>query len=432
MNWQRIAIFALTFLGLILWVTMPLVILVAGAGFCVWLATTQNGRQTVALTRIGLSTLPERLGATMVIIVGIAGVVGVLIALLAMAEGFQATLRQAGEDDVAIVMRKGANAELSSSIDRSTVNVVRQAAGVLHDADDLPIASAEVVVVSNIPKRTTGSDANVELRGVGPEVWKLRPNARITAGRAFKPGLRELVVGQGALGQFSGLDIGSNLLLNNQLWTVVGSFTTGDAHESELWGDVESVAAAYRRTSFQAVSLRLTGPEAFAGLKERLESDPRIKVDVMTTRDYYSKQSQQMTKIIRAIGIGVAIIMAIGAMFGALNTMYAAVAARAREIAMMRALGFQNLPVVLSALLEAMLLALLGGALGALIAYVIFNNYSVSTLGGNFTQVVFQFRVTGGLMFGGLQWALAIGFLGGLFPALRAATVPVTVALREL
>ena len=419
-------------LGLGLWMTIPYLVLGLGLIFIAWLLLSRTGNQVLAITLVGLSTLPQRIGATLVVIVGIAGVVGVLVAMLAMAAGFQATLNRTGDDETAIALRAGANAELSSGLDRNSTTLIAQAPGVLHDARDRPITSAEVVVVANLPKRSTGTDANVEVRGVGPLIWALRPNVKMIAGRRFDPGLRELAVGKGALAQFAGLDLGSTVRLNNQTWTVVGVFESGDAHDSELWGDSESVASAYRRNVFQSVTVRLTDSTAFAQFKAALTGDPRLKVDVDTTRDYYSKQSEQLTKMIRVLGTGVAVIMAIGAVFGALNTMYAAVAARAREIATLRALGFSGGPVVISVLLEAMLLALVGGGLGAGIAYVVFNGYTVSTLGSNFSQVVFQFQVGPTLLLHGLQWSLAIGFLGGLFPALRAANLPVTVALREL
>jgi putative ABC transport system permease protein len=289
-----------------------------------------------------------------------------------------------------------------------------------------------VVVVSNVPKRSTGTDANVEVRGVGAQVWKLRPEVRIVSGRRFEPGLRELIVGRGALAQFRGLETGSTIRLNGQAWKVTGVFVSGDSHESEIWGDAESVAAAYRRSGFQSVSVRLRSADAFEAFKTALTGDPRLRVDVETTRDYYSKQSQRLTRVIRAIGFGVAVIMALGAVFGALNTMYAAVAARTREIATLRALGFSSLPVVVSVMLETMLLALAGGVLGAGVAWAVFNGYTVSTLGSNFSQVVFRFQVSPELLLRGLQWALAIGFIGGLFPALRAVNLPVTQALREL
>lgn len=410
----------------------PLLVLVLAAVCAVWLMTSHLGRQALAITWTGLATLPQRLGGASVIVIGIAGVVGVLIALLAMAEGFQATLQQTGTDDTAIVLRSGTNAEISSRIDRASAALIAQAPGVLRDAQDHPIVSAEVVVVANVPKRSTGTDANVEVRGVGPEVWALRPEVRIIDGRRFKPGLRELIVGRGALVQFKGLDLGSTVQLNNQPWQIVGVFDSGDAHNSELWGDSESVATAYRRDAFQSVTARLMSPAAFDRFKAALAADPRLKVDVETTRAYYNKQSQRLTRIIRVMGIGIAAIMGLGATFGALNTMYAAVSARAREIATLRALGFTGVPVVTALLLETMLLALAGGIVGAGVAYGVFNGYTVSTLGSNFSQVVFQFHVSPPLLLSGLQWALAIGFLGGLFPALRAAALPVTVALREL
>jgi putative ABC transport system permease protein len=409
----------------------PRLLAVAAAGLAAFLVGTRGGRQSLAVAWTGLATIPRRIGAASVVVVGIAGVVGVLVALQAMAEGFEATLRGTGSDDTAIVLRAGANTELSSGLDRATIRLITQAPGVLRDARDVPIASSEVVVIANVPKRATGTEANVEVRGVGPQVWALRSHVRIVEGRPFTPGLREVVVGVGARQQFSGLAPGSTLKLNDQTWTVVGVFASGDAHESEIWGDAESVASAYRRNAFQSVTLRLQGPDAVDALKAALTGDPRLRVDVETTRSYYSRQSEQLTRIIRILGVGIAVIMAFGAAFGALNTMYAAVAARAREIATLRALGFAGLPVVVAVMLETMLLALAGGVIGAAIAWGVFNGYTVSTLGSNFSQVVFQFRVTPTLLLQGLQWALVIGLAGGLPPALRAATLPVTTALRE-
>ncbi len=429
---RGLGLLLLVLIVLAAWMRFPWLFLVLAVVLSGWLVGTRSGHQTIAITWTSLLTLPQRLGATSVIVVGIAGVVGVLVALLAMAEGFQATLRDAGRSDTAIVLRAGANAELSSGLDRATTRLLAQMPGVLRDADNTPIVSAEVVVVANLPKRSTGSDANVEVRGVGPEVWQLRPNAQLIAGRHFRPGLRELDVGKGAEAQFAGLGIGSTVRLNNQRWKVVGIFDSGDAHNSELWGDAESVAAAYRRSGFQSVTARLTGPDAFDRFKAAVAADPRLRVDVSTTRDYYNRQSERLTRVIRILGTGVAIIMAIGAVFGALNTMYAAISARAREIATLRALGFTGGPVLVSVLLETLLLALAGGLLGALVAYAVFNGYTVSTLGSNFSQVVFQFQVGPSLLLRGVQWALAIGFVGGLFPALRAARIPVTTALREL
>jgi putative ABC transport system permease protein len=239
--------------------------------------------------------------------------------------------------------------------------------------------------------------------------------------------------GGSAREQFKGLDLGSTLKLNGQLWNVVGIFDSGDSHSSEVWGDTPVVAATYRReTGMTSILLRLTDAGAFDGFKAGLASDLRLQVDVMTTRDYYNRQSEALSRQIRILGTTVAAIMAIGALFGALNTMYAAVAARAREIATLRAIGFRGGPVIVSVLLETMLLALLGGALGASLTWAIFDNYTASTLGRNFSQVVFSFTVSPLLLWSGLKWALAIGFLGGIFPALRAARMPVTAGLREV
>ncbi len=413
------------------WIAQPLVMAILWVLLVAWLLLTQGGRQSLAIAWVGLATVPDRLGATSVVVVGIAGVVGVLVALQAMAAGFEATLDAAGRDDTVLVLRAGANAELSSALDRPATALIAQAPGIARDARDVPIASAEIIVVANVPKRATGTDANLEVRGVGPAVWALRPQVRLSSGRSFSPGRRELIVGEGALRQFRGLELGSRLNLNNQDWQIVGVFASGDAHESEVWGDAESLMAAYRRNGFQSVAARLTAPESIGPLRAALAADPRLRVDVETTRSYYSKQSERLTKVIRGIGTGVAVIMALGAVFGALNTMYAAVANRAREIATLRALGFTAVPVVVAVMLETMTLALVGGVLGAGIAWALFNGFTVSTLGSNFSQVVFQFQVTPELMLRGLQWALGIGFVGGLFPALRAATLAVTMALRE-
>jgi putative ABC transport system permease protein len=261
----------------------------------------------------------------------------------------------------------------------------------------------------------------------------LHPNVKITDGRKFSPGLRELIVGQSAREQFRGLDTGASLKLNGQVWTVVGAFESGDSHDSEIWGDADVVGSTYRRgSSTTSVVARLTNPGAFEALKASVASDPRLQVDVNTTRAYYSAQSERLSRLLRILGTVVGAIMAVGAIFGALNTMYAAVAARAREIATLRAIGFRGVPVVVSVLLETMLLALLGGVIGAAIAWLLFDNYTASTLGQNFSMVVFNFKVSPALLWGGLKWALAIGFIGGLFPAVRAARIPVTAGLREL
>jgi putative ABC transport system permease protein len=417
--------------GIIGWIMLPwpgvlAVAVLVGA----WLALTRAGRLALAAARIGIAGLPQRWGASMVIVIGIAGVVAVLVAMLAMGEGFKATLNRTGGDDSAIILRGGSQAETNSVITRDQVPLVSSLPGIARGADGKPLASPELSQVVNLPSKSDGTDANVQFRGVGPAAWALRSDLKLVEGRRFTPGLRELVAGRGAQQQFNGLDIGKQLKLGNQVWTVVGIFATGDSHDSELWADADVLGPAYQRQAFQSVTVKLDGKTGFKQLKAALAADPRLKLDVQTTRDYYSKQSEQLNKLIRILGIVIGSIMAIGAVFGALNTMYAAVAGRAREIATMRALGFRGLPVVTAVMLETMLLALLGGLLGAGIAWLVFNGYTVSTLGNNFSQVVFQFKVSPELLWTGLKWALGIGLVGGLFPALRAARLPVTEALR--
>lgn len=419
---------------LLLLVSAPWWLLLGLVGvFALWMGTTRVGHQTWSVSRVAIATIPQRLGAASVVVVGIAGVVGVLVALLAMGAGFEATLKQSGNDDSAIVMRAGAQTEINSVLDHDSATLVSQAPQVLRNAQGQAIASPELVVVAALPKKSNGLDANVELRGVGERCWELRPQVKLIAGRKFAPGLRELMVGKGAWQQFSGTQIGATITLNGQIWTVVGIFDSDDAHNSELWADADVVAPTYRRgSSTTSVTVRLIDPGAFDAYRGALASDPRLTVDVKTTRAYYAQQSATISQLIRILGITIAAIMGVGATFGALNTMYAAVATRAREIATLRAIGFRAAPVIISVLLETLLLALLGGTLGAATAWLIFDHYTVSTLGSNFTQVVFAFEVSPMLLWTGLKWALAIGLVGGLFPALRAAFLPVTVGLREL
>jgi putative ABC transport system permease protein len=400
--------------------------------FALWMALTRSGRQAASVTKVGIGALRDRLGSSLVIVIGIAGVVGVLVALLAMGEGLQATLNSGGRNDTAIVLRGGSVSESQSVLVRDDVDAIEQAAGVARDASGKPMASAELVVAANLPLRNSQDEAAAQLRGVDESAWALRPDLKIVEGRKFKPGMRELVVGEAAKRQFAGLDVGKDIKLGTQVWEVVGVFQSDGAWNSELWSDRQTVASAYRRgNSAESVLVKLTSPSAFGKFKATLAADPRLKVEASTTHDYFAKQSEGLSKIIRVVGLTVGIIMAIGALFGALNCMFAAVASRAREIATLRAIGFRGTPVVVSVMLETMLLALAGGVLGALIVWLIFNGYHASTLSG-FTQLMFQFKVGPDLIWTGLKWALAIGFVGGLFPALRAARLPVTTALREL
>jgi putative ABC transport system permease protein len=423
--------------ALAIWIALPWYGAVAFAVlFAAWMLLTRRGQQAGSVTSVGVSTLRQRLGSSAVIVIGIAGVVGVLVALLAMAEGYSQTLRNTGSNDTAIVMRGASASEVMSVLDNNSVTLIPQAPGVARDAQGKPLASPELVVAANLPLKKGGPDeeGSVQLRGVSEQAWAVRPNVKIIEGRRFKPGLRELIVGKGATRQFAGLVPGHEVRLGSQTWTVAGVFASGDAMESEIWADAPVVADTYRRGSSRAsVLVRLTDANAFDGFKAALAANPQLKVDVETTLEYFSKQSEKMTKVIRIMGITVGVIMAIGAMFGALNTMFAAVAARAREIATLRAIGFRGLPVVIAVMLETMLLALIGGVIGGFIAWALFNGYSASTLAaGSVGQLAFELRVTPELLWTGLKWALAIGFIGGLFPAVRAARLPVTTALREL
>jgi putative ABC transport system permease protein len=291
-------------------------------------------------------------------------------------------------------------------------------------------------VAANLPVKgsKTDDEGSAQVRGVGDEAFAVRPHLKIVEGRRFQPGLRELIVGKGAVRQFAGLNVGATLKLGNQPWTVVGVFASGDAMESELWADASVVNDTYQRGSGRnSATVKLTAPEAFKDFNAALAANPQLKVDASTTLDFFAKQSEKMTQILRVIGITVGAIMAVGAVFGALNTMFAAVASRAREIATLRAIGFRGLPVVVAVMLETMLLALIGGAIGGLAAWLLFNGFEASTMAaGSVGKLNFSLRVSPGLLWEGIKWALAIGFIGGLFPAARAASLPVTAALREL
>jgi len=387
-------------------------------------------KQILSITLLGIRSIPERLGPSLVIVVGLAGVVAVFTALLAMAAGFQSTLESAGRPDVALVLRGGSQAELNSGISREQGTIIKQAPGVAQGADGLPLASAEVVVIAELVKPGEKTGSNITVRGVEPAAFELRPQLRIVEGRAFTRGLRELIVGQGVAGQFEGARLGATLRMRGSDWTVVGVFASGDAYESELWADGDVAQSTFNRQGYSSVRLQLAAASDLQTVEDALSADPRVNVDVETEEQYFSGQSEQFRKTIGILAIFVTGIMGLGAVFAALNTMYAAVGARAREIATLRAIGFRGMPVVVSIMLESLILALAGGLLGALAAYVLFNNMVVSTLGANFTQVVFRFAVTPALVAYGLVIAVAIGMVGGFLPALRAARLPVTTALR--
>ena len=388
-------------------------------------------KQLAAVITMSLQTLPQRVGASSVIVIGIAGVVGVLVSVLAMGAGFRHTLADSGRPDRVIILRGGSDAELNSNLTRTDIATISNAPGLAKDTEGKALLSSELVTVVNVPKVDTGTDANVTLRGVGLALAAVRPELKIVAGRMFRPAVRELIAGAGAVKQFRGLEVGSVLHLRNADWTVTGVFTSnGDVHESELLADVDTVGSSLERNGYSSAVGLLTGAAEFARFKDALTTDPQLKVDAQREPEYYAAQSKGLTQVINVVGKTVAIIMAIGAMFGALNSMYSAVAARGLEIATLRAIGFGGLPVLLSVMIEALLLSLLGGIIGASLAWLFFNGHSVSTLGGAFAQVVFQLTVTRTLIVTGIIWACVIGLLGGFFPALRAARLPVAEALR--
>ena len=382
--------------------------------------------QIFEITLMNLRNLPSRLGSSSVIVVGIGGVVGVFIAILAMAAGFEATLDRGGAPDRGIVLRGGSSDEMSSGLGPQEVGIIQSMEGIV-------AASRELYTVADVPKRSTGTDANLIVRGVSPESFSIRDGIRIAEGRHFEPGRAELIAGRGASIEFAGIDLGGTVKVRDSEWTVVGIFeANGSAYESELWVDLPVAQSAFRRGgTISSMRVQLETPERIGELAERIEGDPRLDLTLQSEEQFLAGQSAGLTQTIEMFGQTVAVIMAIGAVFAALNTMYSAVVTRTVEIATLRALGFGGLPVVVSVMIESIALALVGGVLGALVAYVGFNGFTVSTLNNvSFSQVAFDFAVTPALIQDGLVWALGLGLIGGLLPAIRAARLPITVALR--
>ncbi len=386
--------------------------------------------QTREIVMMNLRSIPDRLAPSLVIVIGIAGVVGVLVALLSMSSGLKQTLGGNGRDDQAVITRGGSQGELSSFLTIASMTLIKQDRAIARGSDGLPLASGELIVITEVPRPGQSTGANVTLRGVESVGFALRPDFTMVEGRRFRPGVQEIIVGDGAAKQFEGLAIGNTLRFRGATWTIVGHFRSGDAYDSELWTDRETLQGAFGRAGVSSLLVQLRAMNDLDPMKDRLTADPQLDVDVRSQRDYYTGQSAGLTSVIGWLAGVVATIMAFGATFGALNTMYSAVSARTREIGTLRALGFGALPVVASVMAESQLLSLCGGLLGAVIAYLAFNGYAVSTLGGGFTQVAFQFAVTPELVLLGVMLALKIGFIGGLAPAVRAARIPVTEALR--
>jgi len=392
--------------------------------------------QITQITLINLRSLPQRLGTSLVVVVGIAGVVGVLVSVLAMGEGFRHTLASTGRPGRVIMLRAGSDAELSSGVDRDQTTLLAALPAIARDGAGRPLASAELVVMVDLPRKGESHPNNVPFRGVQPGAFAIRDELRLVEGRAFRRGVREVIVGRKAAQQFAGLDVGSRIAFRDSDWTVVGTFATGgDVHESEIWADAEVAMSAFRRTGYQSMTATLAdGSEAgLAALTAAIRRDPRLAINVLREPEYYAKQAGVLARLITVLGYTVAAFMAIGATFGALNCMYSAIASRQVEIATLRAIGFGGAPVVVSVMIEALLLALVGGAAGGALAYVYCDGASLSTLNfSTFSQVAFDFRVTPALLGQGLAWALLIGAAGGLLPAIRAARLPVTTALRAV
>ena len=390
--------------------------------------------QIFAVTWLNLRNLPQRVGSSVVAVIGVAAVVLVFAAVLSMAKGFERTMISAGSDDTAIIMRSGSTSELNSGLSNEQTLIIAESPGVLKDGD-ATVMSAELYVVVDVKKKSTDTDANVPFRGVQSGAFDVRKNVLLVDGRMFEPGKNEIIVGRSAQQEFAGLATGSIIRFGQTEWSIVGSFEAGGSvSESELWTDVRVLQGAYRRgNSFQSVRVKLQSEASLEELKAALEADPRISPDVMSEKEYYSGQAAPLSQFIKLIGYPLTILMAIGAVFGALNSMYSSVSVRGKEIATLRALGFGPLSILVSTMIESTMLALVGGVLGGAIAYLAFNGFQVSTLNGaSFSQVVFDFAVTADLLIDGLIAALIIGAFGGLFPAIRAARLPVAQALREL
>lgn len=390
-------------------------------------------QQILAVTWLNIRNLPQRVGSSVVAVVGVAAVVLVFAAVLSMAKGFERTLESAGSEDTAIIMRSGSTSELNSGFSNDQVLIIANAPGVLKDGDR-SVLSAELYVIVDVKKKSSNTDANVPFRGVQQGAFEVRKNVRLIDGRMFEPGKNEIIVGRSAQQEFAGLETGSRIQFGQTQWDIVGAFEAGGSvSESELWTDVRVLQGAYRRgNSFQSVRVKLQSQGSIDELDRALEEDPRIDADVMTEKDYYSGQAGPMSRFIKLIGYPLTILMAVGAVFGALNSMYSSVSVRGKEIATLRALGFGPVSILISTMIESTLLALVGGVLGGAVAYLVFNGFQVSTLNGaSFSQVVFDFAVTRDLLIDGLYAALIIGAFGGLFPAIRAARLPVAQALRE-
>lgn len=389
--------------------------------------------QIVSVTAYSVRTIPQRAGSSLATTVGIAGVVAVFVGVLSIAEGFQAAMAAPGGEDVAIVLRTGADTEMTSGLTREETRLIADSPGIAR-TDNAALTSSELFVMINLPKRGSGTDANVPLRGVEAASTAIRSDFTVVEGRMFEKGKNEVIAGVGAARSFAGLDVGNTIRVGPSDWEVVGIFTGGGgATESEVWTDAAVLQPAYNRgDSFQSVYAKLASAGSFTEFKDALTANPQLKVKVMRQSEFLAEQSSMLTSFIQTIGVGITGLMALGALFGALNTMYGAVAARTREIATLRALGFGASPIVVSILAESTILALIGGVAGGAAAYFAFDGFQASTINfQTFNQVAFAFTVTPELLANAIVWAAAIGLIGGLFPAIRAARLPIATGLRE-
>ena len=390
--------------------------------------------QVFAVTQFSMRSLPQRKGSSVAALLGIAGVVAVMVGVLSIAQGVLKTMQSSAGDTNAIVLRSGSDSEMMSGLSGDDTRIISEAPGIAQ-IETGALASPELFVIINLPMRSTGTDANVPLRGVQATAMIVRDSFKLVEGRIFEWGLNEVIVGTGAQQQFAGLDIGSSIEVGQEQWPVVGVFEAdGGLSESEIWVDAAVLQPAYRRgNSFQSVYVKLDNRDAFDEFKDTLTSDPRLNVKPMRESEYYDSQSTTVYNLITGLGSIIAVIMGLGAVFGALNTMYTAVSSRTREIATLRALGFRSGPVVISVVSESLLLAFVGGLIGAGLAWLAFDGYRAATLNwASFSAITFAFDVNVKLLAQGITFAMVIGLIGGLFPAIRAARQPVAQALRGL
>jgi len=390
--------------------------------------------QIAAVTGMNLRNIPQRWSSSLVAVLGVGGVTLVLIALLSIAAGFQAALEGSGSDDVAMIMRAGSTNELSGGFGVDTVTVVSDAPGIRKEKG-APVLSPELYVLVDGKMKGKDANTNLPLRGVSPMAPLVRKSFKLEEGRMFREGTNEVIVGNGVVQNYDGLEVGKTVRWGGANWTVVGRFSDkAGIAESEVWGDTRVVQQAWRRgNSFQSIRVKLESAAALKTLKDALTKDPRVRVDVKSERAFYADQQKLMSTIISYVGWTLAVMMGIAALFAALNTLYNAVANRVREIATLRALGFGGFPVVVSVLVEAMILGAVGGLIGGLLALLFLNGMHSSTMNwASFSQMTFAFTVTPGLMMTGIIYGLILTFIAGILPGIRAARLPITAGLREL